>query len=63
MKILEKINGFYTELKRFNDNVERLTAFNEKKARKLENPLTKMMDTEMLAEDNVYHSEGRIVYI
>jgi hypothetical protein len=36
MKISETIGGFYTELKRLNDNLERLTAFNEKKAQELE---------------------------
>jgi hypothetical protein len=48
MKIFETLCGLYTELKRLNDNLEYLTAFNEKKNRESENPLTKMTDTEIL---------------
>jgi hypothetical protein len=47
MKIFRSIRSLYRELKRFNDNVERLTAFNEKKAREKENPLADMTDTEV----------------
>jgi hypothetical protein len=39
MKLFSLIPELYREIKRFNDNIERLTAFNEKKARERQNPL------------------------
>ncbi|MDR3302077.1 MAG: hypothetical protein LBT01_06065 [Spirochaetaceae bacterium] len=47
MKILGLLGGLYTELKRLNDNLERLTASNEKKQRDQENPLSEMTGTEI----------------
>jgi hypothetical protein len=47
MKIFELLGGLHTELKRLNDNLERLTAFNEKKQREQNNPLSEMTDTEI----------------
>jgi hypothetical protein len=44
MKIIDLLTGIYGELKRLNDNIEYLTAFNEKQAREKENPLAKMTD-------------------
>ena len=48
MKILGLLGGLYTELKRLNDALEHLTAFNKKKQREKENPLSEMTEAEIL---------------
>ena len=48
MKTLELLRGLYAELKRFNDNVERLTQYNAKKEAEKLNPLIGMTGTELL---------------
>ena len=48
MKTLELLRGLYAELKRFNDNAERLTQYNAKKDAEKLNPLTGMTNTELL---------------